>query len=129
MHLSFQNIITYMYEIQFLQNLLHVGIEGIDFNPQFTIIFVHNIKNNGLIELYIKSLPKLQFVYSKRKVSTKLIYAPKRGKRNLDWSMRQPMSGHCTSRESSLHCPHHPPTRIPKLLPYLGWATMGSRRI
>ena len=29
------------------------------------------------IELYGKSLPKLQFVYSKRKVSTKLFYAPK----------------------------------------------------
>ena len=29
-----------------------------------------------VIELYIKSLPKLQFLYSKRKVSTKLIYAP-----------------------------------------------------
>ena len=30
-----------------------------------------------ILELYIKSLTKLQFVYSKRKVSTKLFYAPK----------------------------------------------------
>ena len=29
------------------------------------------------IELYVKSLTKLQFVYSKRKVSTKIFYAPK----------------------------------------------------
>ena len=39
------------------------------------------------------------------------------------------MSGHCTSRESGLHCPHHPRTCIPKLLPYLGWAIVGSRCI
>ena len=30
-----------------------------------------------------KSLPKLQFVYSKRKVSTKLFYAPKRGEKKF----------------------------------------------
>ena len=30
-----------------------------------------------IVELYIKSLSKLQFVYLKRKVSTKLFYAPK----------------------------------------------------
>ena len=30
-----------------------------------------------VVELYGKSLPKLQFVYLKRKVSTKLFYAPK----------------------------------------------------
>ena len=53
-HLSFQNIVTYTYEVQFLQNLSHVGIEGVDFNPQFTmfnnlIVFVHNIENSGLM--------------------------------------------------------------------------------
>ena len=42
------------YEVQFLQNLLHIGIEGVDFNPQFImfnnlIVFVHNIENSGLI--------------------------------------------------------------------------------
>ena len=80
------------------------------------------------LELYGKSHPKLQFVYSKRKVSTKLFYAPKRNEKNLDQSMRQPIRDHCTLRESSHHCPHHFPTRIPMLLPYLGWATMASRR-
>ena len=46
------------------------------------------------IKLYRKSLPKLQFVYSTRKVSTKLFYAPKGDEKNLDRSMRQPMSDH-----------------------------------
>ena len=41
------------------------------------------------VELYRKSLPRLQFVYAKRKVSTKLFYAPKQGKKKLDRSMRQ----------------------------------------
>ena len=49
-------------------------------------------------------------------------------KKNLDWSMRQPIRDHCTLRESSHHCPHYFPTRIPMLLPYLGWATVESRR-
>ena len=35
------------------------------------------------IELYKKSLPKLQFIYSKRKVSTKLFYAPKRDEKKF----------------------------------------------
>ena len=35
------------------------------------------------LEFYRKSLPKLQFVYSKRKVSTKLFYAPKRDQKNF----------------------------------------------
>ena len=35
------------------------------------------------IELYGKSLPKLQFVYLKRKVSTKLFYAPKGDKKKF----------------------------------------------
>ena len=35
------------------------------------------------IKLYEKSLPKLQFVYSKRKVSTKLFYAPKRNEKKF----------------------------------------------
>ena len=50
-------------------------------------------------------------------------------KKNLDRSMRQPISGHCTSRESSHHCPHHLSTYILELLSYLRWATMGSQRI
>ena len=40
-------------------------------------------KYNHSIELYGKSLPKLQFVYSKRKVSTKLFYAPKRDEKKF----------------------------------------------
>ena len=35
------------------------------------------------IELYKKSQPKLQFVYSKRKVNTKLFYAPKRDEKKF----------------------------------------------
>ena len=55
-HLNFQNIVTYTYEVQFLQNLSHIGIEGIDFNPQFTmfnnlIVFFHNIENSRLMYL------------------------------------------------------------------------------
>ena len=34
----------------------------------------------SLLELYRKFEPKLQFVYSKRKESTKLFFAPKRDK-------------------------------------------------
>ena len=41
------------------------------------------VKISIALELYVKSLSKLQFVYSKRKVSTKLIYAPKRGKKKF----------------------------------------------
>ena len=51
-------------------------------------------------------------------------YAPKQGKKKLDPSMRQLMSDHYTSQKSSLHCPHHSPPRIPKLLPYLGRANL-----
>ena len=82
------------------------------------------------LELYEKSQPKLQFVYSKRKVSTKLFYAPKQDEFffYVDQSMRQPIRDHCTLRESSHHCPHHFPTRIPMLLPYLRWATVRSGR-
>ena len=54
MHLSFQNIVTYTYEVQFLQNLSYFGIEGVDFNLQFTMFnnlieFFHNIENSGLV--------------------------------------------------------------------------------
>ena len=35
------------------------------------------------IEFYGKSLSKLQFVYSKRKGSTKWFYAPKRGEKKF----------------------------------------------
>ena len=35
------------------------------------------------LELYRKSQPKLQFVYSKRKVSTKLFYAPKQDEKKF----------------------------------------------
>ena len=53
-HLSFQNIVTYTYEVKFLQNLSHVGIEGVDFNTLFTmfnnlIVFIYNIENSGLM--------------------------------------------------------------------------------
>ena len=59
-HLNFQNIVTYTYEVQFLQNLSHVGIEGVDFNLQFTmfnnlIVFVHNIENSELL-YFIKEM-------------------------------------------------------------------------
>ena len=48
---------------------------------QNTYMDIYNLIR--LLELYVKSLSKLQFVYSKRKVSIKLIYAPKRGKKKF----------------------------------------------
>ena len=62
MHLNFQNIVTYVYEVQFLQYLLQVGIGGVDFSTQFTmfnnlIVFVHNIENSRLTP----NNPKLGF--------------------------------------------------------------------
>ena len=76
------------------------------------------------LELFVKSHQKLQFVYSKRKNSTKLSKHPKLTKKNLDQSVRQPMRDHSTSRECSHHCLHHLPTLVPKLPPCLGWVTV-----
>ena len=39
------------------------------------------------------------------------------------------MRNHCTPRKCSRSCPHHFPTLIPNLLPYVGWAIVGSQCI
>ena len=49
-------------------------------NRRFVIGLCHV---SDTVELYVKLLPKLQFLYSKSKVSTKLIYAPKQGKKKF----------------------------------------------
>ena len=85
-------------------------------------------KDFQLIRVICKvSMKTLVCMVPKRKDSTKLSNLQKEKKKSLDWSVRQPMSDHCTFQECRYHCLHHLRTFIPKHPPYLGWIIMGSQ--